>query len=33
MVEKLVIKDIQQVESILAEMSAIGRKLSLSESA
>ena len=33
MAEKLVIKDIQQVEGVLAEMSAIGRKLSLYEGA
>ena len=33
MAEKVIIKDIQQVEGVLAEMSAIGRKLSLSEGA
>ena len=33
MAEKIVIKDIQQAEGVLAEMSAIGRKLSLIEGA
>ncbi len=33
MAEKLIIKDLQQAEGVLAEMSAIGRKLSLIEGA
>ena len=33
MAAKLIIKDIQQAEGVLAEMSAIGRKLSLIEGA
>lgn len=33
MADKLIIKDVQQAEGVLAEMSAIGRKLSLIEGA